>query len=227
MAHGEMSPGEFTRFLTTVMRHMALHSMDGSLHALFMSYHYLLELLRAGSIVYGRPKAICTWVKKQGGQGGLFRSQTEFIAYFKNGTAPFLNNVQLGRHGRNRTNAWFCDGMNTPSAERDELLAEHPTPKPVELLKDAILDVTQIGDIVLDPFAGIGSIILAAHACERRAFAMEIEPGYVDVSLRRVRKSLVSEPVRESDGMTFTELENLGRSSVQARALAAFEVNHD
>lgn len=208
MGSGEYSPNEFTRFLTKAMRNMADHSMDGSLHALFMSYHFLLELLRAGTVVFGRPKAMCTWIKKQGGQGGIFRSQTEFIVYFKNGTAPYLNNVQLGRHGRNRTNAWFCDGMNTPSVERDELLSEHPTPKPVQLLKDAILDVTNSGDIVLDPFAGIGSIILAAHACERRAFAMEIDPGYVDVSLRRVRKTLGIEPIRESDGMSFTELEN-------------------
>ena len=122
-AFGEMSPGQFTRFLTTAMRHTQLASEDGSLHGYFMSYHFLLELLRAGTIVFGRPKSIVTWVKSQAGQGGLFRSQSEFIAYFKNGEASSRNNVSLGRWGRNRSNVWKFDGMTTPSAERDELLS--------------------------------------------------------------------------------------------------------
>lgn len=98
-AHGEMSPNEFTRFQTTVMRFMKEHSKQGSLHAFFMSYHFLAELLRAGINVFGRPKALCTWFKSQAGQGSLFRSHTEQIAYFKNGTAPHRNNVQLGKPG--------------------------------------------------------------------------------------------------------------------------------
>lgn len=212
MAYGEYSPAEFTRFLTKAMRNMAAHSMDGSLHAFFMSYHYLLELLRAGKIVYDRPKAMCTWVKTQGGQGSLYRSQTEYIVFFRNGSGPFVNNVQNGRFGRNRTTAWHYEGMNVLSKERDELLENHPTPKPVPLLKDAILDVTNRGDIVLDPFAGSGSLILAAEATERRAFTMEIDPHYVDVTLRRVHKSLGIDPVRESDGMLFSELEAMTAS---------------
>jgi hypothetical protein len=207
MAAGELSPAEFTRFLTKAMRHISRYSTEGSLHAFFMSYHFLLELLRAGSIVYGRPKAICTWVKRSGGQGSLFRSQTEFVAYFKKGSAPHQNNVQLGRFGRNRTTAWMFDGMNTLSKERDELLEGHPTPKPVELLSDAILDVTSRDDIVLDPFAGSGSLIVAAQAVERRAFCMELDPIYVDVALRRCRKAFGIDPIRESDGAAFSQLE--------------------
>ncbi|WP_428332587.1 site-specific DNA-methyltransferase [Novosphingobium sp.] len=205
-AFGEMSPGEFTRFLTTAMRHIQAVSEDGSLHAFFMSYHFLLELLRAGTIVFDRPKAIVTWVKSQPGQGGLFRSQSEFIAYFKNGEAPYRNNVSLGRWGRNRSNVWQFDGMTTPSAERAELLKLHATPKPVDMLKEAILDVTARNGIVLDPFAGIGSLTLAAHATERRAFTMEIEPKYVDAALHRVKKHTGIEPVRTRDGAQFSEL---------------------
>ena len=207
MGAGEYTPTEFTRFVTTFMRHMAAHSVDGSLHAFFMSFHFLLELLRAGNIVFGRPKAHCTWVKNQGGQGSLYRAQTEQIAFFKNGTAPHRNNIQLGTHGRNRTTAWLYEGMNTPSAERDELLAMHMTPKPLPLLRDAILDVTNHNEVVLDPFCGSGSIILAAHMVERRAFAMELDPRYVDTALRRVRKTLRIDPIREADGASFTELE--------------------
>lgn len=207
MGAGEMSPGEFTRFWTRTMRNIASVSMDGSLHAFFMGGQYLLELLRAGAIVFGRPKAICTWVKRQGGQGALFRSQTEFIAYFKLGTAKHQNSVMLGKYGRNRTTAWMYDGMNTMSVERDELLAIHPTCKPVEMLSDAILDVTKRGDIVLDPFAGSGSTIIAAERTERRARCLELDPLYVDASLRRVRKALGYDAVRERDGVKFSDAE--------------------
>ncbi|MCP3732093.1 DNA modification methylase [Sphingomonas sp. MG17] len=207
--HGEMSPNEFARFITTAMRHMKEASEPGSLHAFFMSYHFLLELLRAGTIVFGRPKALCTWVKSLPGQGSLFRSQTEQIAYFRNGDSPHRNNVQLGKHQRSRSTAWHYDGMTTASAERDETLKFHATPKPVLLLKDAILDVTSRTGIVLDPFAGIGSIILAAHSAERRAFAIEIEPGFVDVAIRRMRNAHGIDAIRESDGMSFSELETL------------------
>lgn len=208
-AHGEMTPAEFTRFQTTFMRHMQEWSEPGSLHAFFMSYHYLLETLRAGTIVFGRPKAMCTWVKSQGSQGSLFRSQTEQIVYFRNGDVPHRNNVQLGKHGRNRTTAWHYDGMNTPSAERDELLALHATPKPVAMLKDAILDVTTRGGIVLDPFAGIGSLLVAAQSAERRGFGIEIEPRFVDSAVRRMVAAYDFDAIREADGASFTELETI------------------
>jgi len=205
-AAGEMTPHEFTRFLTQAMRLMKDFSSDGSLHAFFMSYHFLLELMRAGNVVFGRPKAMCTWIKKQGGMGSLFRSQTEFIVYFKNGRAPHTNNVKLGADGWNRTNAWFYDGMNSFSDERDELLALHPTPKPVPMLQDAILDVTKTGDIVLDPFAGSGSIILAAEAAGRRARAVELDGRYVDGSIRRIQRTLCMTASRESDGALFNDI---------------------
>lgn len=205
---GEFSPAEFTRFLTMAMRHIHARSLEGSLHAFFMGYQFLLELLRAGNIVFGRPKALCTWVKSNGGQGALFRARTEHVAYFKKGTAPHLNHIMLGAYGRNRTTAWEYDGMNTFSPERAELLAGAPTPKPVEMLRDAILDVTDQGDIVYDPFAGSGSVILAAHAAQRRAFVMELDGRYADVALRRVRKALEIEPYRESDGASFSDLED-------------------
>ena len=206
-AHGEMSPNEFTRFLTTVMREMKGVSEDGSLHAFFMSYHYLLELLRAGTVVFGRPKAMCTWVKGQAGQGSLFRSQIEQIVYFRKGDVPHRNNVQLGKHGRNRTTAWHYDGMVSATSEQAELLKEHATPKPVDLLQDAILDVTTRGGIILDPFGGIGSTMIAAHAAKRHARLIEIEPRYVDVAIRRMHKAFGLDAVRARDGMAFSDLE--------------------
>lgn len=215
-AHGEMSPNEFTRFLTKVMRDMKAVSEEDSLHAFFMSYHYLLELLRAGTVVFGRPKAMCTWVKSQPGQGSLFRSQTEQIVYFRNGQGSHRNNVQLGKHGRNRTTAWHYDGMTTATSERAELLKEHATPKPTDLLQDAILDVTTRGGIVVDPFGGIGSTMVAAHAAERRGYLIEIEPRYVDVAIRRIRKTFGLEAIRLQDGKTFSELEEQIESTRKA-----------
>lgn len=206
-AAGELSPAEFTRFLTKAMRCMRDVSMDGSLHMIFMSWHHLLEMLRAGAIVYDELKGICTWVKSQGGQGSFYRSQTEFIAVFKQGTSKHINNIQLGRFGRNRTNAWHYDGMNTAKQGRDALLALHPTVKPLDLLQDAILDCSNRGGIVLDPFAGSGSIVLAAHFTERVARVMELDGIYVDASLRRFKAVTGIDPIRQSDGRTFSELE--------------------
>lgn len=215
-AHGEMSANEFTRFLTKVMRDMTAVSEENSLHAFFMSYHHLLELLRAGTVVFGRPKAMCTWVKSQPGQGSLFRSQTEQIVYFRNGKGSHRNNVQLGKHGRNRTTAWHYEGMTTATSERAELLKEHATPKPTDMLQDAILDVTARGGIVLDPFGGIGSTMVAAHAAERLGYLIEIEPRYVDVALRRMRKTFGLEAIRLQDGKTFSELERQAESNSKA-----------
>jgi|KBSSwiStaDraftv2_1062776.scaffolds.fasta_scaffold77888_2 hypothetical protein len=211
--HGEMSPNEFTRFLTTVMRLMKDATEPGAWLAYFMSFHFLLELLRAGTVVFGRPRAMCTWVKTHPGQGSPFRSQTEQVVYFRNGDAPPRDNVQLGKHGRNRSTAWHYEGMTTASKERSELLKSHATPKPLELLQDAILDVTTHDGIVLDPFGGIGSTMLAAHAVERRAYLIEIEPRYVDAAIRRMRAATGLEAIRASDGRSFAELEDKARRS--------------
>ncbi|MBA4307742.1 MAG: DNA methylase N-4 [Sphingopyxis sp.] len=219
-AAGELSPDQFTRWLTKGLRLMRAHSVDGSLHMLFMGRQFLLELLRAGKIVYDDLKDIVTWVKKSGGQGPLYRSQTEFIVIYKSGKGKYINNVKLGKYGRNRTNAWFYDGMNTPSAERDELLASHPTCKPVELLADAILDTSTKGSIVLDPFAGSGSLILAAHKVQRRAYAMELDPLYVDVSLRRIYNTLGIDAVRASDGASFADLDAQAREKSDSNKTA-------
>lgn len=214
-AHGEMSPHEFTRFLTSVMRLMKEFSEQGAWHAYFMSYHFLLELLRGGTVVFGRPKAMCTWVKSQPGQGSPFRSQTEQIVYFRNGNEPPRDNVQLGKHGRNRSTAWHFDGMTTASADRSELLKLHATPKPLDLLQEAILDVTSLGGIVLDPFGGIGSTMLAAHAVERRGYLIEIEPRFVDAAVRRMKAATGLEAVRASDGRTFSDLEAEAREAAE------------
>jgi DNA modification methylase len=139
--------------------------------------------------------------------GSLYRSAHELVPVFKKGKKAHINNVQLGRFGRNRTNVWQCPGMNSFGAERDELLAQHPTVKPLRLLEDAILDCTKRDGIVLDPFVGSGTTLIAAARTGRRGYGIEIDPKYVDVALRRFRKATQIEPVHAETGRTFAEIE--------------------
>jgi DNA modification methylase len=187
MASGEMSEAEFTVFLTQVFCLLACHSIDGSLHYMFIDWRHLRELLAAGKQAYSELKAMCVWVKDNGGMGSLYRSQHELIFVFKCGKESHRNNVQLGKHGRYRTNVWHYPGVNSFSRTTDEgnLLALHPTVKPVALVADAIMDCSARGDIVLDPFLGSGTTVIAAERTGRICHGIELDPSYVDTAIRR------------------------------------------
>jgi DNA modification methylase len=206
MASGEMSEAEFSAFLGAVLGNLAAASVNGSIHFVCMDWRHMLELLSAGRQVYDELKNICVWNKTNGGMGSLYRSKHEMVAVFKNGDAPHINNVELGKHGRYRTNVWDYEGVNTFGKERDAL-AMHPTVKPVQLVEDAILDCSDRGDSVLDAFCGSGSTLIAAERAGRRGFGLELEPKYVDATLRRFRDLTGDEPVRAADGMPLNLLE--------------------
>jgi DNA modification methylase len=138
--------------------------------------------------------------------GSLYRSQHELIQIFKKGNAPHQNNVELGRHGRYRTNVWRYAGANSFGADRDESLAMHPTVKPVQMLADAILDVTRRGEIVLDGFLGSGSTLMACEQTGRICRGVEIDPAYIQVIIKRWEKATGKTAIRESDGLTFQEV---------------------
>jgi DNA methylase/ParB-like nuclease family protein len=187
MASGEMDEAEFTAFLSTACKHMANHSADGAIHFVCMDWRHIGELSTAGRTAYTELKNICVWAKHSGGMGSLYRSQHELVFVFKSGSGRHRNNVQLGRFGRNRTNVWNYRGINCPGGSGDEgnLLALHPTVKPVALVADAILDCSERGDIVLDAFLGSGSTIIAAERTGRRGYGLELDPRYVDTIVRR------------------------------------------
>ena len=187
MASGEMTALQFTQFLTTVLRLLVRHSADGSLHYICMDWRHLLELLTAADGVYSELKNLCAWVKDNAGVGSLYRSQHELVLVFKSGAAPHRNNVQLGQYGRNRTNVWQYPTINNFGRRGDEgnLLTLHPTVKPVALVADAIMDCSARGDIVLDPFLGSGSTLIAAERVGRVCCGIEFEPLYVDTAIRR------------------------------------------
>lgn len=138
--------------------------------------------------------------------GSLYRSQHEFVVVFKSGDAPHTNNVELGRKGRYRTNVWRYAGANTFRNGRIDDLKAHPTVKPVALVADAILDCSKVGQLILDPFLGSGTTLLACHRTQRRAAAIEIDPHYVDTALKRFQQRTKIVPIHEGTGLSFDAL---------------------
>lgn len=198
MAAGEMSGGEFVAFLGRALEWAVKYSRDGALHFIAMDHRHLRELYAAADQLYSQQLNLIVWNKTNAGMGSFYRSRHELFALFKVGTAAHTNNVQLGRYGRNRSNVWTYAGVNAFRKGRAQDLADHPTVKPVQLLRDAILDASRPGDIIIDGFAGSGSLILAAERTGRRARVIELEPRYVDVALERWSAATGRQPVRLS-----------------------------
>lgn len=182
---GEMSPAVFTEFLASTLRPAAERLVPGGLAYICMDWRHIEELMLAGRRVFDTFKNLCVWAKTNGGMGSLYRSRHELVFIFKKGADPHINNIELGKHGRYRTNVWDYAGINTFRKDRDSELAMHPTVKPTALIADAILDVTHRGDVVLDVFAGSGTTLLAAERTGRRAACLEIDPIYCDVAIAR------------------------------------------
>jgi DNA modification methylase len=205
MGCGEMTSPAFTSFLTTTYQHLVANSLDGSIHYICMDWRHMQEMLAAGYGVYSELKNVCIWNKSNGGMGSFYRSKHEHIYVWKSGTAAHVNNFELGQHGRYRTNVWDYAGVNTFGSNRMDELQMHPTVKPVALVADAIKDCSKQGDLVLDPFCGSGTIIVAAERTGRKARALEIDPAYVDVAIRRWEK-LTGKSATLSTGGTFEEI---------------------
>ena len=209
MASGEMSEAEFILFLRQVCSSFVRHSHEGSLHYLFIDWRHVGELLSASKGVYAELKNIAVWVKSTPGMGSLYRSQHELVAIFKSGHGPHRNNIQLGQFGRNRSNVWSYASINSFGGKGEEknLLALHPTVKPVALLSDAIVDCTARHDIVLDAFLGSGSTVLAAERTGRSCYGMEIDPSYVDTAIRRWQNHTRDRARHAVTGRFFDEIE--------------------
>ena len=204
MASGEMSDEEFEQFLAAVIALLIEFSKDGSLHYICMDWRGIYILLSAARSQYKELKNICIWNKSNGGMGSLYRSKHEFIPVFKNGSASHTNNVQLGKHGRYRSNVWDYRGVNGFDGKDD--LELHPTVKPVAMVADAIMDCTHRHEIVLDPFAGSGSTLIACEQVGRVARCIELEPKYCDVIIRRWQDYTGEQAVHAETGQTFNDI---------------------
>jgi DNA modification methylase len=205
MASGEMSQSAFTRFLTDTLVQAGSVSIDGAVHFVCMDWRHVGELVEAGRGAYGAMLNLIAWVKSNAGQGSFYRSQHELIGVFRVGNPPHLNTIELGRHGRSRSNVWKYAGANTFRAGRLDDLRAHPTVKPVALVADAIKDCTQRNHLVLDTFCGSGTTLLAAERVGRQSRALEIDPRYVDTAIRRWQAFTARDAVHIDSGLTFDE----------------------
>src|ERR1700719_467678 len=162
MASGEMDRPEFTAFLGEAFRNLAAFSVDGAIHFVCMDWRHVEELLAAGREAYDELKNICVWVKDNAGMGSFYRSRHELVCVFKHGRNGHRNNIQLGQFGSKRSHVWHYPGANSFARHSEEgnLLALHPTVKPVAMVADAILDCSARGDIVLDTFLGSGTTVM-------------------------------------------------------------------
>jgi 16S rRNA G966 N2-methylase RsmD len=208
MASGEMTEFEFISFLTSSLRLLAQYSTGGSVHFVCMDWRHMNELLVAGKQVYDSLLNLCAWVKNTGGMGSLYRSQHELVFVFRNGKGQHRNNVQLGQYGRNRTNVWEYPGVNTFSKQTDEgnLLALHPTVKPVAMMADALLDCSTRGEVVLDAFLGSGSTLIAAERTGRVCHGIELDPIYVDTAVQRWQRYTGDRAIHASSGRRFDQM---------------------
>jgi DNA modification methylase len=217
MASGEMSPAQFTQFLKSVFDASVLYSIPGSIHMCCMDWRHLPEILEAGLSSYSSFLNLCVWAKNSGGMGSLYRSAHELVLIFKNGTATHINNVQLGAFGRYRTNVWRYGGIASMRyGEEGDLLELHPTVKPIQMVADAILDCSKRATIVLDPFLGSGTTLLAAQQVGRICYAIELDPYYVDIAIRRWQRMTGQDAINALTGETFTAHEHALKRSVKA-----------
>ncbi len=205
MASGEMSGDEFRQFLKTFCQNARSALTPGAVAFVCMDWRHIRDLIEAGEANLGELLNLCVWNKMKGGMGSLYRSQHELVPVFKTPGGKHRNNVELGRHGRDRTNVWDYTGVQARKGE----LKLHPTVKPVSMIADAIQDVTARGDWVLDPFCGSGSTILAAHQTGRRAACIELDPKYVDVAIRRFQEATGIEVVHDLMDDTFSQTEKV------------------
>jgi DNA modification methylase len=220
MGCGEMSEGEFTAFLAVVFRQLKANTVDGSIHQICMDWRHMSEMLVAGKAVYSELKNLCVWSKRNAGMGTFYRSRHELVFVWKDGTAPHINNFELGQFGRSRSNVWDYHGVNSHKPGRLEELAMHPTVKPVALVADAIKDCSRRNDLVLDPFAGSGTVLIAAERTGRRAAALEIDPHYVDIAVKRWQEYTGKAAVLVETGKTFEEVSE-ERNGVNAPGLVS------
>lgn len=194
MASGEMSEGQFRTFLAESLGACAKVSRDGAVHFICMDWRHMGDVEAVGTEVFGDLLNVCVWNKSNAGMGSLYRSKHELVFVYKVGSAPHFNAVELGRHGRNRTNVWDYASVNSLKGSRREDLALHPTVKPVALVADALCDVTRRGDLVLDTFLGSGTTLIAAERTGRRFRGLDIDPAYIDVAVERWAAMTGGEP---------------------------------
>jgi DNA modification methylase len=204
--NGKMKEAEFIAFLETVFERLSENTMDGAIHQVCMDWRRMWEVLAAGRKIYSELKNVCVWNKTNAGMGSFYRSKHELIFVWKSGAAAQTKNFRLGLHARNRTNVWDYPNVQSMRADGPQELVPHPRFKPVGLVADAIKDCSRRGALVLDPFCGSGSVLIAAERTGRKARAMEVDPAYVDAAVRRWQDYTGRAAVLAASGETFDSI---------------------
>jgi DNA modification methylase len=217
---GKESDEQFSQFLLTFLRHCKEFTSAGAVIFACMDWRQIDRLLIAGREAELERINVAIWNKGSGGMGSLLRSAYENVAVFCNGKSPATNNVELGVNGRDRTNVWTYPGANKKGSSAASALADHPTPKPVELVVDALMDVTERDALVLDPFIGSGTLFSACEQSGRRGAGIELDPKYVDSSIRRWERLTGEEAIHVDTGLTFAQL-------AESRSAANGEAEND
>ena len=207
-ASGELGDAGLSTFFEGFCTAIAGHVDPGAVIELCIDWRSASLLMQAASSCFGEMINLAVWVKDRGGMGSFLRSQHELILIYAMPGGRPRNNVELGKHGRNRTNVWrYPSAMSfRHSGAEGDLLDGHPTPKPKDLVADAILDCTARGDIVLDPFLGSGSTLIAAEKVGRRCFGMDLDPVYVDLAIRRWQSWTGRQAAHANTGEKFDDL---------------------
>ena len=205
MASGEMSPDQFTEFLSTSKKHLASYCKNGAIIFACMDWRHIQEMMDSALAAQLHMVNLVCWCKDNAGMGSLYRSQHELVFVFKNGKAKHTNNVMLGSNGRYRTNVWQYPGVNSFGGGRMGELAMHPTVKPTAMVMDALKDCSNRGDIVLDSFGGSGTTLIAAEKTARKARLIELDPLYCDVTIRRWQDFTGLDAIHAVTGKTFNE----------------------
>ncbi|RWD29879.1 MAG: hypothetical protein EOS34_27445 [Mesorhizobium sp.] len=204
MASGEMTKAQFWAFLKAILTVIFDRLTSNGLGYVCMDWRHVADLVTAAEALNLELVNLAVWVKTNPGMGSFLRSQHELVAIFKRTGEKHRNNVELGKHGRSRSNVWQYRGVNVMGPER-HLLGEHPTVKPSAMVADALRDSSKPGDIVFDPFLGSGTTLLAAERSDRICLGVEIEPRFIDLAIRRWQAETGLSAVRLSDGLTFDE----------------------
>jgi DNA modification methylase len=202
-----MNPEEFEDFLVSALGNAAQCLCLGGLIYVFMDWRHMDEMSAALHRVGLRKIQLCVWAKSHPGMGSFYRSQHELVFIAKKPGASHCNNIELGAHGRNRSNVWQFAGATGGHGDDADDFSVHPTVKPVRLIEEALLDATSPGEHVLDPFIGSGSTLLAAERTQRRALGIEVSPAYVDVAIRRWQDMTGEAAIHVDSGQTFAERE--------------------
>jgi DNA modification methylase len=221
MASGEMTPAEFLDFNLAWIVLALRYLVDGGILGTFIDWRGLLTVLTAAEKLHLTQIAFITWAKTAPALGSFYKSQTELLPLFRKGTAPHINNIQLARYGRTRSNLWLAPGASTFGSEARAGLKFHPTVKPARgLLVPAVMDMTNPGDALYEPFLGSGSMLVACELTGRICYAIEIDALYIDVALRRFIDLTGEEPILEETGETFSQVAARRAAETAAATLA-------